>query len=183
MSVTHVAYSPSHDFTKKNVPSINLITGLGVEGDCHLGKNVQHRSRLHIKPPPANLRQVHVNSTEILSARNVEPGAIGENVTTKGIDVLSLGQGTKIHFLPASQQGLKSKNHPIIVVQGFRNPCPQIDKYRSGLKEQFIVRDKDRNIIGRTAGVMATVENGGKIEPGMRIMVEAPTIHKELECV
>jgi len=37
MSVHALAISPTHNFTKTPVPSLTLLTGLGVEGDCHNG--------------------------------------------------------------------------------------------------------------------------------------------------
>ncbi|KAK3290165.1 pyruvate kinase-like protein [Chaetomium fimeti] len=202
MSVHALALSASHQFTKTLVPEVNLLAGLGVEGDCHLGVTVQHRSRLHISPPPPNLRQVHLIPKEILDACDVAPGQMGENVTTIGIDLLALGKGTKLHFLPppptpttpstttttittntttttpasttdeddnATATTLQTP-HAVVVIQGLRNPCPQIDRFRAGLKEQFIVRDGERRIVGRTAGVMGTVEAGGLVEGGGEVL-------------
>lgn len=157
---------------------------------------MQHRSRLHITPPPANLRQVHLIPKEILDARDIAPGQIGENVTTVGIDLLSLGKGTKLHFLPhandnSGNEGNEDNSeadlqfpHAVIVVQGVRNPCSQIDRFRPGLKESFVVRDGERRIVGRTAGVMGTVEVGGEVKVGMRVVVEEIEGKFEaLECV
>jgi MOSC domain-containing protein YiiM len=125
---------------------------------------------------------VHLIPKEILDARGVAPGQIGENVTTAGIDLLSLGKGTKLHFLPpgpgasGAEEGeldlRQLEPHPVVVVQGLRNPCPQIDKFRAGLKESFVVRDGERKIVGRLAGVMGTVEVGGVVSVGMRVVVE-----------
>lgn len=168
--------------------STRLIPGLGVEGDAHLGSTVQHRSRLHIKPPPPNLRQVHLITAEIfdevasVSSPPVQPGDLGENVTTQGIDLKGLSQGSKLRFMSAPDDDAKM-NAPTLVVTGLRNPCPQIDKFRAGLKEKLLVRDDSRQIVGRLAGVMATVETGGEIAPGMRILVEEPAIRLPLECV
>ncbi|KAJ9133417.1 hypothetical protein NKR23_g10722 [Pleurostoma richardsiae] len=181
MSVHGLALSSSHVFSKTPVPSLVLLSGLGVEGDCHNGVHVQHRSRLHIKPPPPNLRQVHLISSEILDELDVRPGQLGENITTTGLDLLSLGTGTKLHFVP--EGGKDDADHPIIVLQGVRNPCPQVDKFRKGLRESFIVRDADRNIIGRRAGVMCTVERGGVVTLGMAIRAENTEPFKPLVCV
>jgi len=183
MSVHAVALSAKHNFSKPTAKSIKLLAGLGVEGDCHLGITVQHRSRLHIKPAPQNLRQVHLISYEILSELGVKPGEIGENITTLDVDLLSLGTGTRLHFLRTSDDEAWYEEHPVVVVQGLRNPCPQIDKFRKGLKEKFIVRDEERNIIAKTAGVMGTVEAGGRIKPGMVIGVEYAEEYYPLECV
>lgn len=125
----------------------------------------------------------------------VEPGQIGENITTVGLDLLSLGVGTKLHFFPAEMNGgeldqddeerllSQTPPHPVIVLQGLRNPCPQIDKFRPGLKETFIVRNEERNIVERTAGVMGTVEAGGLVTPNMKIVIEDPKEFLALGCV
>lgn len=192
MSVLSVSISTEHTFSKTPVRSITLVKDLGVEGDCHNGPTDQHRSRLHIKPAPVNLRQVHLMQNEILEAFGVKPADIGENITTTGIDLLALGRGTRIHFLPASL-GTEGDGHAdgaggpqphaIIRITGLRNPCPQIEKFRSGLQEKFIVRDQGRKIVDRKAGVMSVVEVGGLVEPGMRLEVEKPTEFEPLGLV
>jgi MOSC domain-containing protein YiiM len=126
---------------------------------------------------------VHLIPKEILDARDVAPGQIGENVTTVGIDLLGLGKGTKLHFLPPTNDNDNNDDennseaelqtpHAVIVIQGVRNPCSQIDRFRPGLKESFVVRDGERRIVGRTAGVMGTVEASGEVKVGMRVVVE-----------
>jgi len=183
MSVHSLAKSDSHNFSKTPVQSFNLVAGLGVDGDCHSGEAVQHRSRLHIQPPPPNLRQVHLIPKEILDQFDVEPGQIGENVTTTGIDLLSLGTRTKLHFVAGGDEGGERSEHPVVVVQGVRNPCPQINKFRPGLQEKFIERDENRVIVRRMAGVMGTVEVGGTISVGFKIVVERPDQFEALKCV
>lgn len=183
MSVHALAKSVSHNFSKTLVPQLTLIEGYGVEGDCHNGIHVQHRSRMHIQPPPPNLRQVHLIPKEILDAVGITAGQIGENITTFGIDLLSVGVGTKLHFLPADEDMDVDSPHAIVVIQGLRNPCPQIDKFRPGLKESFVVRDEERNIVERKAGVMGTVQAGGVVTKGMRIVVEPPEEYQTLACV
>lgn len=184
-SVVATSQSKDHTFTKQTVPGIKLIQGLGVEGDCHSGKTVQHRSRLHIKPAPANLRQVHLIDLEILTQYDLQPGDIGENITTSGIDLLRLGKGTKLHFVGSetAEEVALDQAHPVVTVTGLRNPCPQIEKYRKGLQERFIVRDAERKIVARKAGIMSTVEVGGVVLAGMKIVVESPAKHEALECV
>lgn len=108
----------------------------------------------------------------------MQPCDIGENLTTKGVDLLGLGRGTKLHF------GKRNHGeHVVVEITGLRNPCPQIDKFRQGLKEKFIIRDETRNIVGRKAGVMGVVTSGGKIRKGMKITVEEPKTFEALECV
>ena len=115
----------------------------------------------------------------------VKPCDIGENVTTVGIDLLALGRGTKLHFLPAGSEGdtKLAGERPVVVITGLRNPCPQIEKFRKGLQEKFIVRDEQRSIVVRKAGVMSTIESSGTVEKGMRIVVEKPANFIPLDCV
>lgn len=133
---------------------------------------------------------MHLIQSETLSSFGVPPAALGENITTTGIDLLSLSRGTKLRFIPpssANEDNWKPRNGegdgegeegarepPTISITGLRNPCNQIEKYRAGLQEKFIERDEQRNIIARTAGVMSTVDVGGDIRPGMKILVEEP---------
>jgi MOSC domain-containing protein YiiM len=185
MSVHALAVSPSHDFSKSSVPSLTLLAKLGVQGDCHAGTTVQHRSRMHIQPPPPNLRQVHLIPKEVLDECGVNPGEIGENITTVGIDLLALKTGDKLHFLREGEAVDDGGGHPVVVVQGLRNPCPQIDKFRKGLKEGFVVRDGEGRIKNRRAGVMGTVEGGGEVRVGMAVVLEerGGKERRELECV
>lgn len=197
MSVLSVAASPTHLFSKVPLNSITLIPGLGVEGDCHAGVTVQHRSRLHIKPPPANLRQVHLIHSELFDevqkpdangvAHVVQPGDLGENVTTKGLDLLKLSEGTLLHFVDSDDEGDApvgmDTEHAVIRVTGLRNPCPQIQKFQSGLQERCLLRDAERKIVERKAGIMAVVVNGGEIKKGAKIVVLEPPVFKPLECV
>lgn len=183
-SVVATAASKEHDISKERRSSINLIEGFGVEGDCHAGKTVQHRSRLHMKPPPSNLRQIHIMSEEILTKFDLRPAELGENITTSGIDLANLCKGARLHFVDANvdEQALV-REHPVVIVEGLRNPCPQIEKFRKGLQENFIVRDGERKITKRLAGVMGNVEVGGRIAPMMKVVVEAPAEFEPLQCV
>ena len=72
-------------------------------GDAHAGATVQHRSRVRRDPTAPNLRQVHLIAGELFAelARRghpVPPGALGENITTQGLDLLGLPTGTLLHL-------------------------------------------------------------------------------------
>ena len=190
-----VAVCPDHVFSKPQVDSITLLKGLGVEGDAHCGETVQHRSRLKIRPPPANLRQVHLVQSELFEEfkqvtspdgkhYDVKPGDLGENVTTSGLDLLALGVGTKLHFFNSGfDEELEGREHPVVTVTGLRNPCPQISNFQNGLQEQCLVRNASRDIVERKAGIMTTVDIGGVVKRGARIVCEKPDVHIELPCV
>lgn len=184
-TVIATAVSKEHIFSKEISASIELIKGFGVEGDCHAGTTVQHRSRLHIKPPPPNLRQVHLMSVETLSNLGLRSAELGENVTTSGIDLETLSKGSLVHFVDTDldESEALAQVHAVVKIQGLRNPCPQIEKHRKELQEKFIVRDENRKIVKRQAGVMSTVEVSGTVSTNMKIIVQQPADFEGLECV
>src|SRR6185503_8195219 len=119
--------SPRHTTRKANQLVIRLVAGLGGEGDAHSGETVKHPSRLTRTPPAPNLRQVHLIHSELheeLLAQRLEvaPGEMGENVTTRGVDLLSLPAGTRLRLGETA----------IVEVTGLRNPCAQLDDIRPG---------------------------------------------------
>ncbi|MBT2365444.1 MOSC domain-containing protein [Streptomyces sp. ISL-10] len=177
-AVTAVSSNGVYAFTKPNRESITLLAGLGVEGDVHAGVTVKHRSRIAQDPTQPNLRQVHLIHEELfteLAAAGFEvaPGALGENVTTTGIDLLSLPVGTLL--------GLGAE--AVVEVTGLRNPCVQIDAFQDGLLRQVVGRDASGAIV-RKAGIMSVVRTGGVVRPGDPITVELPAgPHRRLERV
>jgi len=177
-TVKAVSLSSNHSFSKPNRDSIRLLAGLGIEGDAHLGTTVKHRSRVAKDPTQPNLRQVHLIHSELFDELAnkgfaVAAGELGENVTTQGIDLLSLPAGTRLHL------GEKS----VIEVTGLRNPCVQIDRFQKGLMKAVLGKDEQGNVI-RKSGIMAIVLEGGEVRPGDVIRVELPSEpHRPLEVV
>lgn len=176
--VLAVSASPAHTFSKQAVSRINLLAGLGVEGDAHCGVTVKHRSRLRQVPLPPNLRQVHLVHSELfgeLATKGfaVAPGDIGENITTRGIDLLALPADTLLRIGASA----------VVRVTGLRNPCSQLDRFRAGLTAAVLDRSSDGQLI-RKAGIMGVVEAGGFVVPGDFISIELPAgAHRPLECV
>jgi MOSC domain-containing protein YiiM len=167
-SVTAVSRSPEHSFGKPNQERIRLLAGLGVEGDAHLGTTVQHLSRVARDPSQPNLRQVHLIHAELhdelrASGFTVAPGEMGENVTTRGVDLLGLPAGTRLHL----------GGEAVVEVTGLRNPCFQLDRFQPGLMAAVLDRDADGNLV-RKAGVMAVVVAEGEVRPGDPVRVELP---------
>jgi MOSC domain-containing protein YiiM len=158
--------------------SITLLEGLGVEGDAHLGETVQHLSRIRRDPTQPNLRQVHLVHAELhdeLRDRGfeLEPGQMGENVTTRGVDLLALPVGTR----------LRLGDTALIEITGLRNPCKQLNGIQDGLMAATLDRGADGELI-RRAGVMAIVITGGQVRPGDPIATELPAEpHRALEPV
>jgi MOSC domain-containing protein YiiM len=166
--VVAVCRSPTHSLRKHPEPVISLVAGHGVEGDAHAGATVKHRSRVAKDPTTPNLRQVHLVHEELLDELRsagypVEPGTIGENVTTRDLDLLALPAGTRLHLGPTA----------VIEVTGLRNPCYQLDGIQDGLKNACLARDTAGNLV-RKAGVMAVVLVGGEVKPGDPIEVMLP---------
>jgi MOSC domain-containing protein YiiM len=92
------------------------------------GRTVQHRSRVAKDSSQPNLRQVHLIHAELFdelrdAGFTVVPGDLGENVTTRGIDLLALPTGTRLRI------GAEA----MVEVTGLRNPCRQIERFQPGL--------------------------------------------------
>lgn len=172
-TVIAVSRSARHTFSKPNEMWIRLIEGVGVEGDTHAGKTVQHRSRVRQDPTQPNLRQVHLIHAELLEelrrqGYEVTPGAMGENVTTRGIDLLSLPRGSRLHL----------GDDAVVEVTGLRNPCTQLDGLQDGLMAATLDRDAEGNLV-RKAGVMGIVVTGGLVRAGDAVGVELPSGSRE----
>lgn len=168
MSVIAVASSPVHGFHKPLQQSIRLLEGLGVEGDAHKGERVQHLARIRRDPTQPNLRQVHLIHAELFDELRdrgfeVKPGEIGENVTTRGVDLLALPAGTRLHLGPQA----------VVEVTGLRNPCKQLNAFQDGLMYAVLDQDPGGNLVRKT-GVMSIVVAGGDVRPGDAIRVELP---------
>ena len=168
MRVESVNASPKHTLRKPAHLSIRLVEGIGVEGDAHAGATVKHRSRVRRDSTEPNLRQVHLIHAELhdeLAGRGftVAAGEMGENVTTRGVDLLGLPAGTR----------LRLGDTATVEITGLRNPCVQLEKLQTGLMAAVLDRDADGTLV-RKAGVMAVVIAGGDVRPGDPIAVELP---------
>jgi MOSC domain-containing protein YiiM len=166
--VVAVSRDQTHRFSKVPAESITLVAGLGVLGDAHAGTLVQHRSRVRRDPNQPNLRQVHLIHAELhdelrAAGFDVAPGQMGENVTTRGVDLLALPAGAR----------LRLGDEAVVEVMGLRNPCTQLDGIQAGLMAATLDRDADGELV-RKAGVMGVVSAGGDVRPGDPIHVELP---------
>ncbi len=166
--VVAVCRSAKHTMTKANEEAIRLLEGLGVEGDAHAGATVKHRSRVRQDPSQPNLRQVHLIHSELhdeLREKGFDllPGQMGENITTRGLDLLALPVGALLCI----------GDHAVVEVTGLRNPCTQLDRIRSGLMNAVLCRDADGELI-RKAGIMCIVRTGGMVKPDDAITVRLP---------
>ncbi|MFZ5667934.1 MAG: MOSC domain-containing protein [Pseudomonadota bacterium] len=166
-TVLAVARSARHGVGKIPRPSIRLVAGFGVEGDAHFGETVKHRSRVARDPTQPNLRQVHLIHAELFDELaaggfTVAPGLMGENITTRGLDLLGLSTGARL-----------TVGEAIVEVTGLRNPCAQLDGLAPGLMRACLAGGAGAEPV-RKAGVMAVVLAGGTVRPGDAILVERP---------
>lgn len=166
--VTAVSRSSEHSFSKPTQREIHLVAGLGVMGDAHQGTTVKHRSRVARNPDQPNLRQVHLIHGELLdelahAGYLIAAGELGENVTTRGVDLLSLPAGARLHIGDSA----------VVEVTGLRNPCVQIEQFQAGLLKECVERRADGRTIRKT-GVMSIVLASGDVRPGDVIRVELP---------
>jgi MOSC domain-containing protein YiiM len=166
--ISNLSRSRLHEFSKDGATTLRLIAGIGIDGDTHAGDRVQHRSRVAVDPSQPNLRQVHLLHRELLvdleaKGFSIEPGQLGENVLTEGIDLLALPTGTRLRLGEETE----------VEITGLRNPCKQIESFRTGLLEQVAYRDASGSLI-RLAGVMAVVVTGGEIRIGDSIETRLP---------
>lgn len=167
-SVVALHRSEVHSFSKQAVAEVELIAGVGVAGDAHAGPLVRHRSRVASDPTQPNLRQVHLIAMELFdvlatAGHHVAPGDLGENVTTRGIDLHDLGIGSV----------LRLGDTALVAVTGLRNPCAQIDAFQPGLLEQVSYRDRGGALV-RRAGIMGVVVLGGTVRTGDLIEAQPP---------
>jgi len=166
--VVAVCCDDEHRFSKTVSDEIVLLEGLGVEGDTHAGVTVQHRSRVAVDPTQPNLRQVHLIHAELhdeLRAQGfaVDAGQMGENITTRGLDLLALPAGSLLRLGPQA----------VVEVTGLRNPCNQINDFRPGMLKAVLDKDEQGRVV-RKAGIMGIVLSGGSVKPGDTICVELP---------
>lgn len=176
--VVAVSRSTTHTFSKQNQQSIQLLAGLGVEANAHMGDKVKHRSRLAVDPTQLNLRQIHIIHAELhdeLQAAGfvVSAGQMGENITSHGINLLALPTDAQLYLGDTA----------VVQLTGLRNPCAQLDQFQAGLMAAVLGRDEHGKLI-RKAGVMGIVIIGGVVKPGDTIRVELPPKpHQPLERV
>jgi MOSC domain-containing protein YiiM len=166
--VLAVSRSPEHGFSKEPQGSIRLLEGLGVEGDAHAGKTAQHLYRKRLDPTAPNLAQVHFLHAELFDEMaaqgfDLAPGAMGENVLTTGIDLITLPTGTIFRIGPDA----------IVEISGIRDPCKKIDALGQGLTKALFDRDDVGQVV-RKAGIMGVVVASGVITPGDTIVISLP---------
>ena len=168
-TVISVSSNRTYSFSKPPRDEIVLLAGLGVQDDVHAGVTVRHRGRVAADPTRPNLRQVHLIHAELHdelreAGYDVAAGQLGENVTTRGVDLLGLPRGTVLRL---------GAGGAAVEVTGLRNPCRQINAFRPGLLKEVLGRDDAGRLVHK-AGIMGVVLTGGPVRPGDPVSVELP---------
>ena len=166
--ILSVSLSPTHSFSKPVVPEIHIEAGLGVTGDAHAGVTVRHRYLVRKNPRAANLAQVHLLQSQLfdeLAGKGIAlaAGEMGENITTAGVDLLSLPLGTLLHLGPQA----------VVEVTGLRQPCVQMNGLRPGLMKACLGKLPDGKPLPK-AGIMAIALASGNVRAGSALVVELP---------
>ena len=166
--VAQVSVAEAHRFSKQAAFTVRLVAGYGIEGDAHGGATIQHRYLARQSATIPNNRQVHLIQSELFddlrhAGFDVKPGQLGENITTRGIDLLRLPLGARLHVGASA----------LVELTGLRTPCGYIDKFRRGLKRAMIVRR--RAGVTFRAGVFGVVIKGGDVRPGDPVALEIPS--------
>ncbi len=166
--VASVSADPEYGFSKRALDEIRLVEGFGVEGDAHAGPTVKHRYLVRKDPDAPNLRQVHLLHAELLAhvatlGHAVLPGELGENITTRDIDLLGLPRGTRLRLGADAE----------VELTVLRNPCGQVDDFQPGLKGHLQPVGAD-GVRKRLSGVMSVVTASGVVRPGDAIAVHLP---------
>ena len=172
--VIAVGSGRQHGLAKVPQLVVRLIEGHGVDGDAHCGERIKHRSRARFNPGLPNLRQVHLLHEELLDELvcggfPVAPILLGENVTTRGLDLLALPRGAR----------LRLGDSAVVEITGLRNPCIQLERLIPGLMAACLGRDAHGGLI-RKAGVMGVVLSSGEVRAGDAVTVEMPNGPHEL---
>ena len=177
--VIAVSSTATHTMSKPTRDAVRLVENFGVEGDVHGGATVKHRSRVRKDATQPNLRQVHLIHAELHDELEeagfapLAPGQMGENVTTRGVDLLGLPTGAR----------LRLGDDAVVEITGLRNPCTQLDGIQPGLMQATLDRDAAGELV-RKAGVMGVVLAGGEVRAGDVIAVELPPEpHRPLQAV
>jgi MOSC domain-containing protein YiiM len=167
MNVVAVHCDDRHRFSKPSRLSIRLIAGYGIVGDAHAGRFIQHRYQARQIPQMPNNRQVHLIQSELFDEMRVlgfvvGPGDLGENITTRGLDLIGLPLGTLLHLGDTA----------VVELTGLRTPCVFIDEFQKGLKRAMLVRTPGG--VTFRAGVLSVVNTDGDVTANDAIAVEMP---------
>jgi len=167
--VVGVFAKQTHGFAKDQQRFIRLIRGLGIEGDAHAGSRVKHLWSRKRQPMQPNLRQIHLIASELMdelksSGFDIQPGDLGENISTRNVDLAALPQSTL----------LRIGDEAVVSLTGLREPCVKIDRFRKGLRRLVSVEAGGGMVLKH--GVMGVVVAGGMVRASDLVQVSLPAL-------
>ena len=154
--VTAVSRSSQHGFPKHSSDVLHLTRGQGIRDDAHSSD-----------AEVPTTRQVHLMASELHHELNaagftISPGQLGDNITTKDIDVLALPLHTTLQIGDAQLR-----------VTGIRNPCSSLEAQHPGITK-FMMRRDESGLMQRRTGIFATVTQEGEVAEGATIAAQLP---------
>ena len=121
----------------EEVTEVKVVAGKGLEGCIH-GR-------------PGSNRQVLIMDSETLGRLRVLPGAVKENITTRGIDFTALGTAQRLRI-----------GSVLLELTAPCHPCPRMDELRLGLQAE----------LRGQRGWLCQVLEGGQLRRGDSIELE-----------
>jgi len=103
---------------------------------------------------------------------DIQPGDLGENISTRNVDLTALPQSTL----------LRIGDDAVVALAGLREPCVKIDRFRKGLRRLVSVEAGRGKVLKH--GVMGVVVAGGIVRASDPVRVSLPALpHLQLEAV
>lgn len=136
--VLHLFRAPKKRAPMEQLPAAQVIENAGFQGCAHARPNGR--------------RQVLLVDSETLTAMELAPGIIRENITTEGLAVNALVVGQRVRIREVELQ-----------ISAVCEPCELLESIRPGLRAAMVGK----------RGMLCRVLRGGMIQPGERIEVVA----------
>ncbi len=137
-TITSLQICPAHRQAMQMQAAVRAVENLGLEGDYHARADAS--------------RQVLLMDEETLSKVQLKAGAVKENITTRGINLYALGEGTRLKIGAA-----------VFEITKPCEPCARMDEIRLGLRAELVGQ----------RGMLARVVQGGELRVGDEIQVVA----------
>jgi hypothetical protein len=173
-TVIATSRSETHGFSKQPQPPSPSSPTKAYKATPTAARTTQHlylkrKNAAAAQPLPGpSLRRRDARRARRQRLPPLQPGDLGENLLTRGLDLLHLPLGTQLTI------GSDPAAAPILEVTGLRTPCSQIDTFRPGLQQHLWGPRDASGQRPRRAGIMATVQRGGLIHPNDPIQITLP---------
>ena len=140
--IVAVCTSPRKHVQKEEVGEVMLVEEKGIDGDAHYGFG--HRQ-------VSLLADESIDKMREKGLDDLKPGAFGENLITRGVDLLSLDVGDR----------LRVGSDVLLEVTQIGKECV----------DRCAIYDAVGDCIMPREGIFTRVVEGGKIKPGDRVTV------------